>query len=134
MRKILPKIAPIVLFWVVLLALVLLPVTNSPTSSDSSGEEPILLTNTAEAPIRLALANQSTEVICFVYISHLSSGEWGESLLVGEAIMPGEIGSFEIPPGTYDLRADNCFNVPMVEELAVDVVTARTWRIVARES
>lgn len=108
-------------------------------SSDRDSEGPVLLSTmvvpTTTAPtVTLTLANQSTETICFVYVAPAGSGEWGESLLVGGVIVPGGVGTFEVPPGMYDLRASNCFDVPLAEKLTVDIFEPLGWRIVRGDS
>jgi hypothetical protein len=107
-------------------------------TSESGDEGPVplsaLATPTTASSVTLTIANQSTEVICFVYVAPPGSDEWGESLLAGEAILPNAVGVFEMAPGTYDLRVSNCFDVPLAEELAVDVSQPLGWRITAGDS
>ena len=86
------------------------PVALTPTSTSAPG------------PASLVVVNESSEVICAVFLSG--------TLLDSRAIMPGEGMAFDIEPGTYDLRADNCFEVPLawVENVTIDGPLA--WRIV----
>lgn len=113
------------------LVILLILLGCAPARLDDEGPVPFstVVASTAASTVRLTVANHSTEVICAIYVAPADGGEWGENLLVGEAIVPGDTGSFELVPGSYDLRADNCFDVPLAEEPAVDIFESLGWRI-----
>lgn len=94
---------------------------------------PLSLTTTSTAASRavsVTLHNQSTEIVCSVYIASADATEWGSNLLdVGNIIGPGQSKTFEVRSGTYNLRADNCFDIPLAEEIAVDVNGPVSWEI-----
>lgn len=70
--------------------------------------------------------NNSTQPICFVYISPSDSNEWGEDRLGAEdTIEPGESFEISVDPGTYDLRADDCDGNVIDEEQGVEVGTGQ---------
>jgi hypothetical protein len=56
------------------------------------------------------VVNNSSVEICYLYISPTTSNEWGQDWLGTEnTVPPGS--SFtvrSVPPGNYDLRADDC--------------------------
>ncbi len=116
-----------------LMMIMMLVLVRCAPASANEQEGPLFTTTATVSTVTLMLDNQSTEVICFLYVAPAGSGEWGESLLVGEVIMPGETGTFDVRPGTYDLRASNCFDVPLAEEMAVEVFGPLGWRITAKD-
>lgn len=89
-------------------------------------------TATVMSAVTVTLANETTEVICSVYVAPVDQGEWGDNLLgPGEVVMPGEAVVFEIKPGVYNLRADNCFDYPLAQEQAVKISAPLGWKIVS---
>ncbi len=80
----------------------------------------------------LDIVNQSNSTICYVYVSPTTSAEWGDDQLgAGNVVAPGTTFTItNVPEGTYDLRADDCDNNPIVEEFGVVVTPAGiTWTI-----
>lgn len=78
----------------------------------------------------LFVENLADDSICFLYVSPSESSEWGDDQL-GEntTIAPGETWSvFDVPPGTYDLRAEMCEGY-YVEEAGVVLDGEYTWTI-----
>jgi hypothetical protein len=60
-------------------------------------------------PGNLVLTNNSGQTICYVYISPSTDASWGsDQLATGEAIGQGQSRGWEVPPGTYDLKAEDC--------------------------
>jgi hypothetical protein len=56
----------------------------------------------------VTVRNISKEVICDVYLSQVS-GNWGEDLLEeSERVEVNRIRSFDVAPGIWNVRADNC--------------------------
>jgi hypothetical protein len=77
------------------------------------------------------VANESGETICYLYISPTTNDEWGEDWL-GSAgtIASGETRSFDVAPGDYDLRAENCDSSRISEVFGVSVSSSGfTWAI-----
>jgi hypothetical protein len=75
------------------------------------------------------IINNSSVTICYVYISSSSSTEWGNDQLGSENVVaPG--GAFtihSIPPGTYDMRADDCSNNQIGDpEFGVEISAGET--------
>ena len=79
--------------------------------------------------IQLLLINQSSDDVCFVYISPVTSQYWGEDWLGADIVPAGTQYTFDVPAGQYDLRAEFCGNADPVQEWAVDLTTSRTWTI-----
>lgn len=117
-----------------LLGIVLLLLVGC-TVPETGSEGPVplsaLATPTMTSSVTLTIVNQSTEVICFVYVAPSGSDRWSENLLAGRIILPNEVGVLEIAPGTYDLRASNCFDVPLAEASAVNIFQPLGWKITA---
>jgi hypothetical protein len=68
------------------------------------------------------IANESGETICYLYISPTTSDEWGEDWL-GSAgtIASGETRSFDVDPGDYDLRVEDCDTSRISEVFGVSI-------------
>lgn len=60
----------------------------------------------------LEIVNQTDEAVCYVFIAPSNSEDWGpEQLGEGNVVAAGETFTItNIPPGTYDLKAENCSN------------------------
>lgn len=105
---------------------------SAPESSDERSR-PFSITTTsttASQVVSLTLHNRSTEIVCSVYIASADATEWGSNLLdVGNIVGPGESRTFEVRSGTHNLRADNCFDVPLAREMAVEVNGPISWEI-----
>jgi hypothetical protein len=71
----------------------------------------------APASVELEIVNESSQVICYVYIAPSASGSWGADQLGEDAVIaPGESFSVsDIPPGSYDLLAQDCEQNVLVE-------------------
>jgi hypothetical protein len=60
-------------------------------------------------PGNLVLTNNSGQTICYVYISLSTDSSWGsDQLATGETVGLGQSRGWEVPPGTYDLKAEDC--------------------------
>jgi len=70
----------------------------------------------------LLLRNESTETICYVYLSPASQETWGpDRLRPDEVVDPGVTRNLELPPGRYDIRLLDCNRTTMLERLDVEV-------------
>ena len=98
-------------------------------TSRSPGSAPVTVPG-ADTTITVTLINQTTEVICGVYITPSREGEWGPNLLDREVVGPGEHREFPLLPGTYDFRVDNCFDYPLAQE-RIEVTDAFDWVVVS---
>ena len=57
----------------------------------------------------LVLTNNSGQTICYVYISPSADASWGsDQLATGETVGLGQSRGWEVPPDTYDLKAEDC--------------------------
>ena len=65
--------------------------------------------NAAVQNYSLTIINNSSNTVCFVYISPSSSEFWGDDWLgATEVIMSGASRTFNVPQGEYDFKADDC--------------------------
>jgi len=81
-------------------------------------------------PARVTLVNNSGEEICYVYISPVESDEWGEDQLgATETVAPGARRVFDVEPGRYDLRAEDCDGNALDEEWDVAIFGPVTWTV-----
>jgi hypothetical protein len=86
---------------------------ETPSSGDQ-GESTLPPTGDAQ----LTVTNDSSEAICFLYVSLAENDNWGEDQL-GESGVIASGDSFivyEIPSGSYDIMAEMCDGDPVVEE------------------
>ncbi len=73
------------------------------------------------------LENNSGIPICAVYISPTESDSWGDNRLAeNEVIRSGSSRTFQIPEGTYDIRADDCDGNLVAYDMDVDMVGRMT--------
>ncbi|NDJ55276.1 MAG: hypothetical protein GYB68_19565 [Chloroflexi bacterium] len=78
----------------------------------------------------LTVTNNSTEDICNVRISEVTDEFWGDSDLGAfRRIGPGESLNFNVAPGDYDLRAENCSDAVILEEYGFTITTTFTWTV-----
>jgi hypothetical protein len=81
-----------------------------------------------EGTVTLTIFNESSETICFVYISPSDSDEWGEDALGdGNLIEPGDTYTFDVVVGTYDLMAENCDGEVLGVQEGVDMSESKEW-------
>lgn len=78
----------------------------------------------------LIVENLADDSICFLYVSPSESSEWGDDQLGDSTVIdPGDSWSvFDVPIGTYDLRAEMCEG-DFVEEAGVVLDGEYTWTI-----
>lgn len=94
------------------------PPTKAPLSQPAAG--------TAE----LALENNSGIPLCAVYISSTESDSWGDNwLATDEMIRSGSNRTFQVPEGSYDVRADDCDGNLVAYYMGVDLAGSMTWSL-----
>jgi hypothetical protein len=76
----------------------------------------------------LLIRNQTTEVICDVFIAQVGT-QWGENRLQLEVINPGSSKQFSLPPGRYQLRVNNCFEYTLAEVDEIEISDSLEWTI-----
>lgn len=80
----------------------------------------------------LVVENLSQQTVCYLYVSPGDAEDWGEDQLgENELIDSGEAFSvFDIPVGTYDLRAADCDGETLVEQYGMKITSAGlTWTL-----
>ena len=81
-------------------------------------------------PGNLVLTNNSGQTICYVYISLSTDTSWGsDQLAAGETIGPGQSRPWEVPPGTYDLKAEDCGHNVLDERYSETIAGPFQWTI-----
>jgi tetratricopeptide (TPR) repeat protein len=70
----------------------------------------------------LHIINDSDQIICYVYISPVTSDEWGDDWLgVDETIPPSESRAFDVAAGDYDVGLDDCDGNILLTEQALTI-------------
>ncbi len=78
----------------------------------------------------IILHNATAGHICYVYISPTDADDWGDDRLgEEETIPPDEERAFQIAPGHYDLRADDCDGAVVDDVRDVNVQVQVLWAI-----
>jgi hypothetical protein len=78
----------------------------------------------------LVLTNNSGQTICFVYISLSTDASWGsDQLAAGETVGPGQSRGWEVPPGTYDLKAEDCLHNVLDQRYNQSIAALLQWTI-----
>ena len=89
---------------------------SAPTSVPVSGKVTLKITNGTQ-----------NLTVCFFYMSVAGSGDWGQDLLQGTRIEPGNSYSLDVDPGTYDLKAQTCDRLSTSLQNAVNLSTSTEW-------
>jgi hypothetical protein len=78
----------------------------------------------------LVLTNNSGQTICYVYISLSTDTVWGSDQLgAGETIGPGQSRGWEVPPDTYDLKAEDCSHNVLDQRYNQSIAGPFQWTI-----
>ncbi len=77
----------------------------------------------------LTVINESSEDICFLYVSLSTASDWGSDRLGLDILDAGESYTVRVTPGTYDLKAEFCGATDALEESNVDLSIDTTWTI-----
>lgn len=75
--------------------------------------------------------NNSSQEICYLYISQSDSETWGPDWMGEDTTIPaGSTRTFQVPLGTYDLRADDCDQNPLNIQSGINVdAEGITWTL-----
>jgi hypothetical protein len=75
----------------------------------------------------LTLTNRSGETVCYVYISAVTRQDWGQDWLdAAERVPDGASRPFDVEPGEWDLRAEDCNGI-LISETYAEAVTGAGW-------
>jgi len=103
------------------------PTAIPPTAVPPTAVPP---TQTSSGMAELVLKNDSGITVCAVYISSTESDSWGDNWLTGnEAIRSGSSRNFQVPEGSYDVRADDCDSNLVAYHMGVDLAGSMTWSL-----
>jgi len=82
--------------------------TDTPTAEVQGGTD-----------LTFQVTNESGVDVCAVYISPAFKEQWEDTdqyLPSGARMLPGESRTFNVPPGDYDLRADDCQRARLMDD------------------
>ncbi len=97
---------------------------------DDGAPPPVAPAGTPTQP--LTLVNSSGQVVCYVYISPTTDSTWGADWLGStETIANGASRTFNVPSGSYDLRADDCSHTALSTQMATSISGSVTWTLSA---
>lgn len=78
----------------------------------------------------LTLVNNSSETICYVYISPSEDDYWGEDWLgSSETVAPGDRRGFNVDSGIYDMMAADCSDNQIGVEWEININGSYTWTV-----
>lgn len=97
---------------------------NAPTPGTTSPETGLK---------QLTIANESDQVICYVYVSPVTADNWGNDLLSNdEVIQSGQQQTWGLPSGRYDILLQDCDRVTLDD--LWDVVIENTLTLAFTDS
>jgi|GEM_PF-6844067 hypothetical protein len=74
------------------------------------------------------LHNQSGQTICYAYMDILGGGDWTDRL--GTDVIPdGQVYTFTLPAGFYDISLEDCDHNPVAREQMVQIAGIRYWTV-----
>ena len=74
----------------------------------------------SDAAASLEVINNSSYSVCYLYVSPTEDTEWGDDQLGSDIVATGSTFTLRnIPPGIYDLRADDCEGNTLREEYGI---------------
>jgi hypothetical protein len=78
----------------------------------------------------LTLVNNSSDTVCYVYISPSTSSDWGADWLgASETLSTGDSRTFSLEAGTYDLKAEDCSHNEIASEFQQNISGDITWTL-----
>jgi hypothetical protein len=78
--------------------------------------------------VTLHVVNNSTNSVCFMRISPVTSSDWGQDWLGSNTISSGSSHDFSIAAGSYDLRAEFCGGGEATS-MGVSITGNYTWTL-----
>jgi len=110
------------------------PISSSPRLESATAFPTALSISTPEimqtSMAELTLINDTSNVICYVFITPIESEDWGDDWLGSDELLsPGDSHTFQIPNGTYHLAALDCGDQILAEEYDVDISGMMEWTI-----
>lgn len=78
----------------------------------------------------LTIVNNSSDDVCYVYVSSTDSTSWGDDWLGDSTILDaGDTETITVGVGVYDLQAADCDGNAIAEQYEVDFATGQTWTL-----
>lgn len=82
------------------------------------------------ADVGLTVINDSSEEVCYIFISPSNGDDWGDDWMGDmESLPPGGYRVFYVRANTYDLMAADCDDNTLIEEYEVDVSDNLEWTL-----
>ena len=81
-------------------------------------------------PGTLTVINNSSDDVCYVYVSPADSSSWGSDRLGESTILDrGESETITVGAGLYDLQAADCDGDALAEQYDIDFAAGYTWTL-----
>lgn len=77
----------------------------------------------------LTLYNDSGQTVWYVYISPSTQSNWGDDWLGPDVVASGSSYAFSVPPGQYDLKAEDADQNEIDVRWSVNLSGSYSWRI-----
>jgi hypothetical protein len=78
----------------------------------------------------LTVVNNSSDDVCYVFVSPAGSSSWGTDWLGESTILgSGDEQAITVGAGQYDLQAADCDGNAIAEQYEVDLSTGQTWTL-----
>jgi hypothetical protein len=102
-------------------------VTPSPIPPPTATPRP---TEPPPASGNVTLLNQSGQTVCYVRMSPSTQTTWGSDWLGSDTVSAGGSYTFDVAPGAWDLRAEDCSNTVIQEDYGITITAAGyTWTV-----
>lgn len=103
---------------------------TDPNSGNNTYQESFQAPAPTPAQATIRFENRTvSDTVCFIYVRPTGQTHWGQDRLGASTVQPGGKFNFQIPAGTYDLRAEDCAKNALSQRLGELVVGSYDWCI-----
>jgi len=85
--------------------------------------------STTGSAARLRVRNNSSNTVCYVYVSACSSSSWGDDILEEDVLPAGQSTSVRVTQGCWDLKAEDCDHSVLSTRRNLQVESNTTWTL-----
>lgn len=78
---------------------------------------------------RIAVRNQTGDVVCYVYVSPCASDSWGDDILAEDVLQNGASTTIRVQTGCWDLKAEDCSRNVVATRRGLQVSGSATWTL-----